>query len=88
MGKEDIQVDVKEEVKEGVTATIKNVAKESNGYVVFASFSDGDERSYHFSQEQSDEEVIKTIKVDVDYKNSVQAKVDSVSKSLIGQVIS
>lgn len=77
-----------EEIKSKIIATVKNVVKDGNALVLFASFTDGEEKSYKFDPETPEEKIIATVKEDVDFKNSVESKVDTIAKSLIGMEIS
>lgn len=72
-----------------VTATISNIAKEGKGgVVVFALFSDGNERSYHFDDKVDKDSVLKVIQGEVDFENSLDKKAEDLKKDLVGTVIS
>lgn len=71
-----------------ITARITNVIKDGNGIRVFAEFNDGDSRSYLFDETVTKNKAIATIKVDVDFKNSLEQKAQNAGNALINEVIS
>jgi len=71
-----------------ITARITNVIKDGNGIRVFADFSDGDSRSYMFDETITKNKAINIIKVDVDFKNSLEQKAQTAGSALINEVIS
>jgi hypothetical protein len=71
-----------------ITARITNVIKDGNGIRVFAEFTDGDVRSYLFDDTVTRNKAISIIKTDVDFKNSLEQKVQNAVTVLVNEVIS